>query len=185
MRPRSNRTDSNGWASRQGKFFNAKCLIHSHATYFSRLFFSTTINLQIKRERRTSEQPTTTALEKLRRELETEKCREMERLQAEHAIEVRQLTDRHLQLVSDIKKKQWVIFFRPFDLSFQIYSVLLKVYYIYFSVTIARLRRYIIVVGIPRIAVQIANRFIGNVNIKEYAGVNVNLRDERAMSTII
>lgn len=62
---------------------------------------------KIKRERRTSEQPTTTALEKLRRELEIEKCRELERLQAEHAIELRQLTDRHLQLVSDIKKKQW------------------------------------------------------------------------------
>ena len=68
------------------------------------------INLQIKRERRTSEQPTTTALEKLRRELELEKCRELERLQAEHAKELRQLTDRHQQVVSDIKKKQWVIF---------------------------------------------------------------------------
>ncbi|KAG5307959.1 PREDICTED: zinc finger MYND domain-containing protein 11 isoform X1 [Acromyrmex echinatior] len=65
------------------------------------------INLQIKRERRTSEQPTTTALEKLRRELELEKCRELERLQAEHAKELRQLTDRHQQVVSDIKKKQW------------------------------------------------------------------------------
>lgn len=80
-------------------------------------YFLTTLNLQIKRERRTSEQPTTTALEKLRRELETEKCRELERLQAEHAIELRQLTDRHLQLVSDIKKKQWVIFFCPFEIS--------------------------------------------------------------------
>ncbi|KAG5308625.1 ZMY11 protein, partial [Pseudoatta argentina] len=62
---------------------------------------------KIKRERRTSEQPTTTALEKLRRELELEKCRELERLQAEHAKELRQLTDRHQQVVSDIKKKQW------------------------------------------------------------------------------
>ncbi|RLU18287.1 hypothetical protein DMN91_008643 [Ooceraea biroi] len=62
---------------------------------------------KIKRERRTSEQPTTTALEKLRRELELEKCRELERLQAEHAKELRQLTDRHQQIVSDIKKKQW------------------------------------------------------------------------------
>ncbi|XP_012235312.1 zinc finger MYND domain-containing protein 11 [Linepithema humile] len=62
---------------------------------------------KIKRERRTSEQPTTTALEKLRRDLELEKCREMERLQAEHAKELRELTDRHQQVVSDIKKKQW------------------------------------------------------------------------------
>jgi len=85
-------------------------------TYYP-IIFLTTLNLQIKRERRTSEQPTTTALEKLRRELETEKCRELERLQAEHALEVRQLTDRHLQLVSDIKKKQWVIFFRSFEIS--------------------------------------------------------------------
>lgn len=82
----------------------------------SRLFFLTTLNLQIKRERRTSEQPTTTALEKLRRELEIDKCKELERLQAEHAIELRQLTDRHLQLVSDIKKKQWVIFFSLFEI---------------------------------------------------------------------
>lgn len=66
--------------------------------------------LQIKRERRTSEQPITTALEKLRRELELDKCREMERLQAEHAKELRQLTDRHQQIISEIKKKQWVFF---------------------------------------------------------------------------
>lgn len=62
---------------------------------------------KVKRERRTSEQPTTTALEKLRRELELEKCKELERLQAEHAKEVRQLTDRHQQIISEIKKKQW------------------------------------------------------------------------------
>lgn len=78
----------------------------------------TIVYLQIKRERRTSEQPTTTALEKLRRELELEKCRELEKLQAEHAKELRQLTDRHQQIVSDIKKKQWVITFRIFDLFF-------------------------------------------------------------------
>lgn len=81
-------------------------------SYIIRDYFSTTIHLQIKRERRTSEQPTTTALEKLRRESELEKCRELERLQAEHAKELRQLTDRHQQIVSDIKKKQWVILFR-------------------------------------------------------------------------
>ncbi|XP_053975483.1 zinc finger MYND domain-containing protein 11 isoform X2 [Hylaeus anthracinus] len=62
---------------------------------------------KIKRERRTSEQPTTTALEKLRRELELEKCKELEKLQAEHAKELRQLTDRHQQVISEIKKKQW------------------------------------------------------------------------------
>ncbi|XP_076664485.1 zinc finger MYND domain-containing protein 11 isoform X4 [Andrena cerasifolii] len=62
---------------------------------------------KIKRERRTSEQPTTTALEKLRRELELEKCKELEKLQAEHAKELRQLTDRHQQIISEIKKKQW------------------------------------------------------------------------------
>lgn len=62
---------------------------------------------KIKRERRTSEQPTTTALEKLRRELELEKCKELEKLQAEHAKEVRQLTDKHQQVISEIKKKQW------------------------------------------------------------------------------
>ncbi|XP_043285659.1 zinc finger MYND domain-containing protein 11 isoform X2 [Venturia canescens] len=60
-----------------------------------------------KRERRTSDQPTTTALEKLRRELELDKCRELERLQAEHAKEMRQLTDKHQQVISEIKKKQW------------------------------------------------------------------------------
>lgn len=65
------------------------------------------IPAKIKRERRTSEQPTTTALEKLRRELELDKCRELERLQAEHAKEMRQLTDRHQQIISEIKKKQW------------------------------------------------------------------------------
>ncbi|KAL2713425.1 zinc finger MYND domain-containing protein 11 isoform X1 [Vespula squamosa] len=65
------------------------------------------IPAKIKRERRTSEQPITTALEKLRRELELDKCREMERLQAEHAKELRQLTDRHQQIISEIKKKQW------------------------------------------------------------------------------
>lgn len=69
------------------------------------------ICLQVKRERRTSEQPTTTALEKLRRELELDKCRELERLQAEHAKEIRQLTDKHQQVISEIKKKQWVILF--------------------------------------------------------------------------
>lgn len=52
----------------------------------------------------------TTALEKLRRELELDKCKELERLQAEHAKELRQLTDKHQQVVSEIKKKQWVIF---------------------------------------------------------------------------
>ncbi|XP_043488958.1 zinc finger MYND domain-containing protein 11 isoform X2 [Polistes fuscatus] len=65
------------------------------------------IPAKIKRERRTSEQPITTALEKLRRELELDKCREMERLQAEHAKELRQLTERHQQIISEIKKKQW------------------------------------------------------------------------------
>ncbi|KAI4479831.1 hypothetical protein M0802_004494 [Mischocyttarus mexicanus] len=65
------------------------------------------IPAKIKRERRTSEQPIITALEKLRRELELDKCREMERLQAEHAKELRQLTDRHQQIISEIKKKQW------------------------------------------------------------------------------
>ncbi|XP_043255972.1 zinc finger MYND domain-containing protein 11 isoform X2 [Colletes gigas] len=65
------------------------------------------IPAKIKRERRTSEQPTTTALEKLRRELELEKCKELEELQAEHAKELRQLTDRHQQIISEIKKKQW------------------------------------------------------------------------------
>ncbi|XP_076297021.1 zinc finger MYND domain-containing protein 11 isoform X2 [Lasioglossum baleicum] len=66
-----------------------------------------TLPAKIKRERRTSEQPTTTTLEKLRRELELEKCKELEKLQAEHAKEVRQLTDRHQQIISEIKKKQW------------------------------------------------------------------------------
>ncbi|XP_076388066.1 zinc finger MYND domain-containing protein 11 isoform X2 [Megachile rotundata] len=65
------------------------------------------IPAKIKRERRTSEQPTTTAVEKLRRELELEKCKELEKLQAEHAKELRQLTDRHQQMISEIKKKQW------------------------------------------------------------------------------
>ncbi|EFN80838.1 Zinc finger MYND domain-containing protein 11 [Harpegnathos saltator] len=62
---------------------------------------------KIKRERRTSEQPTTTALEKLRRELELDKCRELERLQAEYRKELRQMEQRHKQAISDIKKKQW------------------------------------------------------------------------------
>ncbi|XP_066598506.1 zinc finger MYND domain-containing protein 11 isoform X2 [Prorops nasuta] len=62
---------------------------------------------KVKRDRRTSEQSTTTTLEKLRRELELDKCREIERLQAEHAKEIRQLTDRHQQIISEIKKKQW------------------------------------------------------------------------------
>ncbi|XP_034192397.1 zinc finger MYND domain-containing protein 11 isoform X1 [Osmia lignaria lignaria] len=66
-----------------------------------------TLPAKIKRERRTSEQPTTTAVEKLRRELELEKCKELEKLQAEHAKELRQLTDRHQQIISEIKKKQW------------------------------------------------------------------------------
>lgn len=66
-----------------------------------------TVPAKVKRERRTSDQPTTTALEKLRRELELEKCKELERLQAEHAKELRQLTDRHQQIISEIKKKQW------------------------------------------------------------------------------
>ncbi|XP_076376972.1 zinc finger MYND domain-containing protein 11 isoform X3 [Megalopta genalis] len=66
-----------------------------------------TLPAKIKRERRTSEQPTTTTLEKLRRELELEKCKELEKLQAEHAKELRQLTDRHQQIISEIKKKQW------------------------------------------------------------------------------
>ena len=66
-----------------------------------------TLPAKIKKERRTSEQPTTTALEKLRRELELEKCKELEKLQAEHAKELRQLTDRHQQIISEIKKKQW------------------------------------------------------------------------------
>ncbi|XP_015592292.1 zinc finger MYND domain-containing protein 11 [Cephus cinctus] len=64
-------------------------------------------NFQVKRERRTSDQPTNTALEKLRRELELDKCKELERLQAEHAKEMRQLTDKHQQVISEIKKKQW------------------------------------------------------------------------------
>ncbi|XP_032674014.1 zinc finger MYND domain-containing protein 11 isoform X2 [Odontomachus brunneus] len=62
---------------------------------------------KIKRERRTSEQPLTTALEKLRRELELDKCRELERLQAEYRKELRQMEQRHKQAISDIKKKQW------------------------------------------------------------------------------
>ncbi|XP_014477105.1 PREDICTED: zinc finger MYND domain-containing protein 11 isoform X2 [Dinoponera quadriceps] len=62
---------------------------------------------KIKRERRTSEQPTTTALEKLRRELELDKCRELERLQAEYRKELRQIEQKHKQAISDIKKKQW------------------------------------------------------------------------------
>lgn len=45
---------------------------------------------------------------------------------------------------------------------------------IYYSVIIAKLKRYITVVGIPHTAAQIVNRFIGSVNIKEYAGVNAN-----------
>lgn len=35
-------------------------------------------------------------------------------------------------------------------------------------------KRYTIVAGTPRIAVQIVNKFIGSANIKEYADVNVN-----------
>ncbi|XP_074109728.1 zinc finger MYND domain-containing protein 11 isoform X3 [Cotesia typhae] len=63
---------------------------------------------KMKRERRTSEQTTTApALEKLRREFELDKCRELERLQAEHAKELRQLTEKHQQVISEIKKKQW------------------------------------------------------------------------------
>ncbi|XP_063979627.1 zinc finger MYND domain-containing protein 11 isoform X3 [Diachasmimorpha longicaudata] len=62
---------------------------------------------QVKRERRTSEQPTTTGLDKLRREMELDKCRELERLQAEHAKELRQMTEKHQQVISEIKKKQW------------------------------------------------------------------------------
>ncbi|XP_015509408.1 zinc finger MYND domain-containing protein 11 isoform X1 [Neodiprion lecontei] len=62
---------------------------------------------KVKRGRRTSDQPMTTALEKLRRELELDKCKELEKLQAEHAKEIRQLTDKHQQVVSEIKKKQW------------------------------------------------------------------------------
>ncbi|XP_044597799.1 zinc finger MYND domain-containing protein 11 isoform X1 [Cotesia glomerata] len=66
------------------------------------------ICFQMKRERRTSEQTTTApALEKLRREFELDKCRELERLQAEHAKELRQLTEKHQQVISEIKKKQW------------------------------------------------------------------------------
>ncbi|XP_048512757.1 zinc finger MYND domain-containing protein 11 isoform X3 [Athalia rosae] len=62
---------------------------------------------KVKRGRRTSDQPMTTALEKLRRELELDKCKELERLQAEHSKEMRQLTDKHQQVISEIKKKQW------------------------------------------------------------------------------
>ncbi|XP_011306510.1 zinc finger MYND domain-containing protein 11-like isoform X2 [Fopius arisanus] len=62
---------------------------------------------KMKRERRTSDQPTTTGLDKLRREMELDKCRELERLQAEHAKELRQMTDKHQQVISEIKKKQW------------------------------------------------------------------------------
>ncbi|XP_034938156.1 zinc finger MYND domain-containing protein 11 isoform X2 [Chelonus insularis] len=68
---------------------------------------SESVAAKVKRERRTSEQPTTTSLEKLRRELELDKCRELERLQAEHAKELRQLTEKHQQVISEIKKKQW------------------------------------------------------------------------------
>lgn len=48
---------------------------------------------------------------------------------------------------------------------------------IYYSVIIAKLRQYIIVVGILHTAAQIVNRFIGSVNIKEYADVNANSCD--------
>lgn len=101
-------------------FRSSASVIYSRG-YIVLYYFSTIVHLQIKRERRTSEQPTTTTLEKLRRELELEKCRELERLQAEHAKELRQLTDRHQQIVSDIKKKQWVILFCLSDLFFEIY----------------------------------------------------------------
>jgi hypothetical protein len=145
---------------------------------FKHILFNcfSTVNVysQIKRERRTSEQPTTTALEKLRRELELEKCRELERLQAEHAKELRQLTDRHQQIVSDIKKKQWVIFVFSFASFFKIYSIKHIMHIICCSVIIAKLKRYIIVAGILHIAVQIANKFIGNVSIKGCVGVSVN-----------
>jgi len=49
---------------------------------------------------------------------------------------------------------------------------------IYYSVIIAKLKRYIIVVGIPHIAAQTVNRFIGNVNIKECVDVSVSSYDE-------
>ncbi|XP_044002797.1 zinc finger MYND domain-containing protein 11-like isoform X3 [Aphidius gifuensis] len=62
---------------------------------------------KVRRERRTSEQPTTTNIEKLRREMEYDKCRELEQLQADHAAELRQLTEKHQQVISEIKKKQW------------------------------------------------------------------------------
>lgn len=115
----------------------------------------------------------------MRRDLELEKCRELERLQAEHAKELRELTDRHQQIVSDIKKKQWVIFFRLSHFENEICKCCsIKRRIICCSVTIARLKRYIIVVGIPRTAVQIANKFIGNVNTKGCVDVSVNSRDE-------
>lgn len=62
---------------------------------------------KVKRERRTSEQPTTTNIEKLRREIENEKRREIEQLQADHATAIRQLTEKHQQVISETKKKQW------------------------------------------------------------------------------
>lgn len=43
--------------------------------------------------------------------MELDKCRELERLQAEHAKEMRQMTDKHQQVISEIKKKQWVFYF--------------------------------------------------------------------------
>lgn len=68
------------------------------------------INLQMKKERRTSDQhvPIDKIREELRQEMEQEKCKDIENLQAEHAKQVRQLKERHQQLISEIKKKQWV-----------------------------------------------------------------------------
>lgn len=58
------------------------------------------------------------------------------------------------------------------------FIALLHICLIYCSVIIAKLKRYIIVVGIPLTAAQIANKFIGSVNIKGCADASVNSSDK-------
>lgn len=57
--------------------------------------------------------------------------------------------------------------------SFEI-RLIYHTYIICCSVTIARMKRYITVVGTPRTVVQTANRFTGSASTKECAGVSVN-----------
>ena len=93
--------------------------------------------------------------------------KDLERLKADHANEIEQMNERHKEALAESKKKQWVKkLFSQQQMEVSSLTSILSFLFVFFSVSIAKKRRFIGVVGIQHIVLWNANRNIGTGNIK-------------------